>query len=376
MTPGSRSESSPGPRSVTFLYPPDDRVASGGADIRVKRLFTALRVRWPSTFVTIGPGQALPSNPSARARLVAMLRGVPPRLTQRWEGSLRSRLAEATRDADLIVLGTTFCAPLVPPSVLSRCILDAHNLEWRVVSQLARSSPRPRRWAYRATEAWTRAYERRLARRVRGVWAVSQEEADWFAAAGAPRVWVIPNGVDLPPAPPPPPIEPALIFVGSLQGLFNRDGVEWFLETCWAAVRRAVPGVVLIVAGRGGDDLRAEGIETHGYVTDLSGLYARSSVAIVPLRLGAGTRLKIPEAMAYGRPVVSTPVGAEGHRLAEEDGVLIAGSSEEFAAVCIDLLRNAERAARIGAAGRLTAETRFQWSAIGRAAAATLDESS
>jgi len=208
------------------------------------------------------------------------------------------------------------------------------------------------------------------------VWAVSQEEAEWFEAAGACRVWVIPNGVDLPSRPPPQPAEPALIFVGSLQGMFNRDGVAWFLETCWPAVRRAVPDVTLILAGRGGDDLRAEGVEALGFVDDLSVLYARSSVAIVPLRLGAGTRLKVPEAMAYGRPVVSTPVGAEGHRLAAEHGVLIAASSEDFAGACIDLLRDGDRAARIGAAGRLTAESRFEWSAIGAAAAATLAEPS
>jgi glycosyltransferase involved in cell wall biosynthesis len=279
---------------------------------------------------------------------------------------------EATRDADVIVLGTTFCAPLVPHSLLPRCILDAHNLEWRVVAQLARRGPRRRRWAYRATQGWTRAYERRLARTVAGVWAVSQEEAEWFEAAGARRVWVIPNGVDLPSRPPPLPAAPALIFVGSLQGLFNRDGVKWFLETCWPAVRRAVPGVTLILAGRGGEDLRAEGVESLGFVDDLGGLYGRSSAAIVPLRLGAGTRLKVPEAMAYGRPVVSTPVGVEGHGLGDEDGVLIAASSEDFAAACIGLLRDAERAAMIGAAGRRTAETRFEWSAVGRAAAATV----
>ena len=378
MTAGRGSETSAGPSSIVFLYPPDDRVARGGTDIRVRRLFTAVAERWPATLMTIGtgPGHTLRSSPSTRARLLAMLRGVPPRLSQRWDGSLRRRLREVIRDADVIVLGTTFCAPLVPPSLLPRCILDAHNLEWRVVSQLAARSPGHRRWAYRATEGWTRAYERRLARTVGGVWAVSRDEGEWFEEAGAHRVWVIPNGVDLPTRPPPLPAAPVLVFVGSLQGLFNRDGVEWFLETCWPSVRGAIPDVTLILAGRGGDDLRAEGVESLGFVDDLSGVYARGSVAIAPLRLGAGTRLKVPEAMAYGRPVVSTPVGAEGHSLTDEDGVLIAASSEGFAAACIGLLRDPERAARIGAAGRRTAEARFEWSAIGRGAAATFGGSS
>lgn len=361
------------PRTVVYLYPPDGRVAMGGADIRVRRLFGEIAARRPARLVEIGPGLEIASRPSTVARGRAMVRGVPPRLSQRLDPTLPERVTPLMEGA-VAVLGTTFCAPLVPRALLGRCVLDAHNLEWRVVAQLAGRAPRSRRWAYRATLGWTKAYERDLARRVAGVWAVSPEEADWFRAAGARRVWVVPNGVDVPSAATPPAGEPVLIFVGSLQSLFNRDGVAWFLADCWPAVRRAVPSARLLLVGRGSEDFRAEGVDALGFVGELDRLYAQSQAAIVPLRLGAGTRLKVPEAMAHARAVVSTPVGVEGLQVGPDDGVVVRSTAEEFAAACIEVLSDGDRAGRLGSAGRKTALAHFEWGAIGARAAATLDE--
>lgn len=360
-------------RPVVYLYPPDERVAMGGADIRVRRLFDGISARRPARLVEIGPGLEVASRPSTLARGRAMLRGVPPRLSQRVEQALPERVAPLMEET-VTVLGTTFCAPLVPRALLGRCVLDAHNLEWRVVAQLAGRAPRSRRWAYRATVGWTRAYERDLARRVAGVWAVSAQEADWFRAAGARHVWVLPNGVDVPPSTVPPSPEPVLIFVGSLQSLFNRDGVAWFLAGCWPAIRRSLPTARLLLVGRGSEDFRAEGVDALGFVGELDQLYARSSAAIVPLRLGAGTRLKVSEAMAHARAVVSTPVGVEGLQVGLDDGVLVRTTADEFAAACIEVLSDGDRAARLGSAGRRTALADFDWGNIGARAAATLDE--
>ena len=362
-----------GDRSVIYLYPPDDRVARGGADLRVERLAQGVAKTWPTQLLRIGAGLDIDARPTVAARTYGMLRGIPPRLSQRFDASLRRRVASATRDADVIVLGTTFCAPLVPPTFLGRCVLDAHNLEWRVVEQLARQAPRTRRWAYARSVRWTRWYEARLARHVAGVWAVSPEESAWFTRAGARRVSVIPNGVDLPPLPPWP-AAPSLIFVGSLASRFNRDGLDWFLAECWDPIRAAVPGVRLLVAGRGGQDIQGPGVEAFGFVDDLGDLYAQSSVAIVPLRHGAGTRLKVLEAMAHGRGVVATPVGAEGLQVDSGDGVVIASTGVDFVAACIRLLKSPDTARQTGSRGRRTAVERFDWRSIGMSAALTLSD--
>ena len=359
---------------VVYLHAPDDRVAKGGTDIRVQRLFAGVAAIRPARLIEIGPGLDVMSQPSSFARGRAMLRGVPPRLSQRLGPSVSGRLEEVTRGAGTVVIGTTFCAPLLPRSLLGRCVLDAHNLEWRVVSQLAERAPHPRRWAYRSTIGWTRSYERDLARRVAGIWAVSDEEADWFRDAGARHVWVIPNGVDVPGPVGLPSVDPVLLFVGSLHSVFNRDGVGWFLSRCWPTIRATVPGARLLLVGRGSEDFGADGVDALGFVDELDGLYAGTTAAVVPLRMGAGTRLKVPEAMAHGRPVVSTPVGVEGLAVGEGDGVVMAAEPDAIIAACVDVLTHPARAARLGAAGRESAKARFEWAAIADRAAATLDE--
>jgi glycosyltransferase involved in cell wall biosynthesis len=188
------------------------------------------------------------------------------------------------------------------------------------------------------------------------------------------HVWVVPNGVTLPADIPPLPAEPTLLFVGSLQSEFNRGGVEWFVESCWPLVLAARPDARLILVGSGSLDIDGSRITRLGAVDDLAPVYAQARCCIVPLLAGAGTRLKVIEAMAFGRPVVSTPVGAEGLGLHEGEGVSFGSDAARFAEACVAALSPTGDGERSGLAGRSVAEARFTWDRSAAIAIESLDE--
>ena len=353
-----------------FVYAPDPVIRGGGTDRRVARLAEAVGAE----VVRLEPRAARSLPIAVGARFGAALRGIPPRLTQAWYPAIRRDLAAALDASDLVVATTTFTAAWVPEARRSRTVLDAHNVESDVVRQLAETHPdRRRRAMYRATQAWTASFEQRLARTCAAVWAVSEREAQWFSAAGARTVVVVPNGVDLPEDLAPLTTDPVLLFVGSLGSLFNRQGLAWFIDHCWDRVRAAVPNVRLQVIGTGGIDRSAEGVEVLGFVDDLGASYGQARVSIVPLQAGAGTRLKVLEAFSFGRPVVSTSIGSDGIDVQDGVHLLLADEAAGFADACIAVLEDDALASRLGTAARDLVVSRYAWRDIGAIASASLE---
>jgi len=298
---------------------------------------------------------------------------VPLRLSRLDDHESAKKVRDAVDQSGITVASTTFTASLVDPGRLEKIVLDAHNLEWRVNRQLAaRSDGIMRRVAYRATTRWMKRFETRLARSVAGVWAVSEDEAEWFAEVGA-RVWTVPNGVELPPRIEPTPDTHRVLFVGSLNSVFNREGLEWFFARVWPALAARVPDVRLQIAGAGPLLDLPDGVEQLGFVEELEPLYAQAQFCVAPLLSGAGTRLKVLEAMAHARPVVATSVGAEGLAVSEEDGVLCRDTGDDFARACCELLLEPSVALDMGRRGRSKA-LNYSWERVGSVAAKSLVE--
>jgi len=188
------------------------------------------------------------------------------------------------------------------------------------------------------------------------------------ANAAAASVVAIPTGVDTsyfaPNGVAEVPVH--LVFTGSMNWYPNEDAILYFIEAILPSIRRDIPPVSMTVAGRDPSPrvvsaARKAGVRVTGAVDDIRAYIAEAAVFVVPLRVGGGTRLKVFEALAMAKPVVSTSVGAEGLPLVPGQHFLRADDPAEFARAVTSLLRNPARRRALGAAGRRLVEARYSW---------------
>jgi polysaccharide biosynthesis protein PslH len=182
----------------------------------------------------------------------------------------------------------------------------------------------------------------------------------------AVRWTVVPNVV-----PRPPPVVRAraavftLLFVGSLDFGPNSDAMMFLAREILPILRRSAPAPFrVVIAGRRPNAAvrrlaELDGVEVVPDPPTLTPYYAQADVAIVPVRSGAGTRIKILEAFSFGVPVVSTEMGAEGLELTGGTDLLFGDTAEAFAGACLDLMRDPDLRDRLSARGFAVFEDRF-----------------
>lgn len=256
---------------------------------------------------------------------------------------------------------------------LSEWILFQHNVEsvlWQRRADLARDPVR--RIYLRLQARRMRAYERRVCREVGRIIAVSRQDAAAMRALfGVSRVSVVPTGVDVESFAPPvsPPRLADLVFVGSMDWQPNVEGVLYFVREILPLIKTRRPECTVAIVGRTPPrtisclSARDPRILVTGTVDDVRPYLWGSTVSIVPLRIGGGTRLKIYEAMAAGVPVVSTTIGAEGLEVACPDNIRLADTPDAFAAACVELLEDAGARSRQARAALALVRSRFTWEA-------------
>ena len=202
------------------------------------------------------------------------------------------------------------------------------------------------------------AAERSGAARSRLTFVCSETDRLKLRRLGIARgVTVVANAVHVPPEQPALPTEPTLLFLGDYGYEPNKEAAERAAARILPLVRQAVPEARLLLVGKrverlNRDAVAGPGVECLGFVEDLGQLYARTRIVCCPILNGGGTRVKLIEGAAYGKPIVSTRVGAEG--LAFEDGaeILLADDDAGLAAACVRLLRDDAACRRIGDAAR------------------------
>lgn len=277
---------------------------------------------------------------------------------------------------DFLSASLNFPSLLTTPTVLFQ-----HNVESVLWKRQAHYAPNLiTRFAFALEAARMARYERSTLRRFSHIVAVSETDHKQLSRmVDEALITVVPTGVDLRdfcPSPGPDSTRPVVAFVGSMDWEANIDAVEHFCREVWPTVKVQIPNARFQIIGRNPHprvrNLACDSVEVTGSVPSVADHLRQASVVVVPLRIGGGTRLKIYEAMAMGRAVVSTSVGAEGLDVRPNQDILLADGTSEFAECVVRLLNDGELRQSLASAARETA-VQHDWSVIAKCFAEVLE---
>jgi sugar transferase (PEP-CTERM/EpsH1 system associated) len=289
---------------------------------------------------------------------------------------LRDLLAE--RIFDLIVCDFLPPAIHLPGTLPCRAVIFTHNVEseiWRRHAEIQTGAIG--RYLYERQHRRMLRFERQTLARFDGVLVVSEADRRTFERLypGAIRrpAHVVPTGVDTgyfrPAEPCSSPESRSIVFTGSMDWLPNEDAMVLFCREMLPLIRRTVPDVTVSIVGRAPTPTvtalaRQHGVIVTGRVDDVRPFVRDAAVYVVPLRIGGGTRLKIFEAMAMGKAVVSTAIGAEGLPVTDGEHLLLADEPRAFADAVVRLLGDVEQRRRLEVAARSLVLAHYDWSAV------------
>jgi sugar transferase (PEP-CTERM/EpsH1 system associated) len=290
---------------------------------------------------------------------------------------MRQAIEQLLEQEEFDVLVCDFLQPSInlPDELPLGTVLFQHNVEsmiWKRHYEVQRN-PLKKAYLYRQwRKTW--AYERSACRKFDMVVAVSAADEERMRAEfGLTHAASVPTGVDVDyfrPRNATMPDKHNIVFTGSMDWLPNEDAMQYFIREVLPLIREALPHVSLTIVGRNPYPSLVElsrldaSIIVTGRVDDVRPYIERAAAYIVPIRIGGGTRLKIYEAMAMEKPVVSTTIGAEGLPLNDGQELLLADTPTAFSAAVVRLLTTPDSARRLGQRGALAVRRQFGWERV------------
>jgi polysaccharide biosynthesis protein PslH len=309
----------------------------------------------------------------ARLRAVSALAGCRP-LTVAYfdEPELRDRVEQRIKggQVDAAVVFSSGMAQFVEafddlPRIIQFADLDSQK--WLQYGAMSRP---PRSWVYRSEWKRLLRYERHIAGTFTHSLVCAPRESDDFRRLiPEAEVECLPNGVDLDYFQPQPDVDRvpnSLVFTGVMNYRPNIDGVTWFCRDVLPRIREQVPDVTFTICGSSPDrSVRAltnePGVTVTGAVDDVRRYLAKSTVAVVPLRIARGIQNKLLEAMAMGLPTVATQAARAGIDAQAGRDLLVADDATEFAAAVVKLLSDHTTRQMISRSGRAAVEAGYRW---------------
>jgi glycosyltransferase involved in cell wall biosynthesis len=283
---------------------------------------------------------------------------------------------------DVVVVDFPHAGVLMPDHPDAASVLFTHNVEAEIFERNAARAKGFWRLIWADQSRKMTRFEGDTLRRFDTVIAVSQRDADALSKRyGLDRVAAIDTGVDLEffaAAEPGDAADPGqeggtLVFTATMSWAANVEGIHFLLDEVWPTLVEARPRIRAVIIGRNppaslADKIRQRGLNVTltGFVDDIRPYVAQSHVYVIPLFVGSGTRIKAFEAMAMGRPVVSTTLGVEGLDVVDGETFLRADNAEEFCTAILRLLDDPPLRQRIAAAARGLMEARFSWANVAR----------
>lgn len=306
--------------------------------------------------------------------------GVTPGLSVLSGFRASERFRSAVAAADVVEIHLHHLLPLVSDVRRWSRRTPVTGIVMDVMSQKALRDGRSARGIKRKVGSTIRTMraarmEAQLINRLDHVLTFSQKDADLLENLGVSTpIEVIEPLVRMPETRARPPENPVVTFTGALFRSVNSESIRWFLDVVWPDVETRVPEAKLVIAGADPPEWlvgrRSATIVVTGYVEDLDAVYRESSLFVAPLLAGAGVKFKVLDAMAFGLPVVATPIAAEG--IVEDAGEGCFAAITEDPAVMAEriefFLRHPQAASDVGARARKWAQERFDFGQSARRA--------
>lgn len=374
-------------KRILWVTPEIPDLNGGGGSIRQHHLLSRLAREADVEVVMIGalPDAELraqlvgltelphpPARSSFRRRLgnvQSLVPGQPPSEVEIFRpvaAALRRAMPDESK-FDVVQIEHELLSELLPRTRVARWAITLHNLvSVRMRHQVEVTERRRVQWLLRSDTVHATRLERKVLRQYDLTITVSEEDA----AAIGPGTAVVPNGVDLDRfRPTAVPGEPRVLFSGSFNYEPNIDGAQWLCEAVLPRVRAVIPNATVLLVGRDPNErvrklASLPGVEAHFDVPSVVPFLESARVALVPLRMGSGTRLKALEAMAARRPLVGTAIGLEGIGLVAGESAAIENGPDSFADQIVSLCRDDARAESMAEAAYRLVVGRFGWDRI------------
>ena len=381
----------------TELLHPVDK----GGKIRTYHLLKQLKADHHITYLTLDDGSAppnavadageychelirIPHSTRAKfsagfyAELVLNMSSSLPYAIRKYKSDAMTRaISEATAKDNFDVVICDFLAPAVnlPRDLETPVVLFQHNVEAEIWRRHYEVQQHPAKRFYLHLQ-WRKMqrFEKDACQRVDSVIAVSEADARMMERDyGVAKVHDVPTGVDIDffkPSRSARARTNSLVFTGSMDWLPNEDAMRYFIDDVLPIVRRSIPDIHLTIVGRNPYPSLLElaqrnpALTVTGRVDDVRPYIDDAVAFIVPIRIGGGTRLKIYEAMAMEKPVISTTIGAEGLPLQNGAELLIADDARTFAEAVVKVLSDPELATKLGASAANLVRRDFGWAGV------------
>lgn len=319
--------------------------------------------------------------PTRIGRALSLAGNVPVAVASDRSSAGSASIGRALADKpDVVVVDFPHAGVLMPDRIGAASIMFTHNVEAEIFERHAARAKGLWRLVWADQSRKMTRFEGNTLHRFDVVIAVSKRDADMLSKRyGLAHVEKIDTGVDLeffaaaPPeaAPDPGSDGGTLVFTATMSWPANIEGIHFLLDEVWPSLVVARPRIKAVIIGRDppvslSEKIRERGLNVHltGFVDDIRPYVAQSHVYVIPLWVGSGTRIKAFEAMAMGRPVISTTLGIEGLDVVDGEHFLRADSAEAFSRGILSLLDDAVFRARIAGAARRLIEERFSWANV------------
>jgi glycosyltransferase involved in cell wall biosynthesis len=319
--------------------------------------------------------KSLSSNKGYAGRAAHLFAQVPYGVAAARSPQMASQLAAllSKNAVDAILCEQTDLLTNLPAQLAVPLVVDFHNVDYLILERYVRfESNWAKRLYARLESRKLREWERRACQRASSAWACSGYDRALLQELGPGLpMFVVPNVVDVDEYAADSAEDPRkILFQGGMDWYPNRDAVEFFVTQIFSRIRSQVTDVRFVVAGRNPPEgfrqhlSQVPGVEFTGTVPDMRAEIANAAVCVVPLRIGSGTRLKILEAAAMAKPIVSTNLGAEGLEFMNGEEILLEDDPSAFAAAVVKLLKSPADRKHLGQAARKRAEQQYSFPAL------------